>query len=242
MIRIKWLIVVVVAVGLVGGSAYGQKPAPMPGKFPTAPAAAQPAQTETTRDEARIRALQKELRDVLTKLADEMENLNRPPDTASPAVAEAIKARHRAIQAGLDLCLTAGERVAVLEKGVAAFKRFEKALTQAQKDAGFSPLAVLTARAARIEAEITLERARSSPEPDRVGQVRIESAGTNLRDGRILKLLDFYPGQMLSYAQKQSAEARLERAFPKLDVAVDITDNPLDGFKDIIVRIRKREK
>jgi hypothetical protein len=235
-------LIAVVAVGMIAGTAFGQKPVPKPEKPAPALPSVQPAQPEASRGAARIRTLQKELRDVLTKLADEMEKLNRPADTASPIVAEIIKARHRAIQADLDLCVTDSDRVAVLEKGATAFKKFEKAVSQAQKDGAGSPFAVLTVRAARIEAEISLERARPLPEPDRVGQIRIESGGTNLRDGRILKPLDLYPGKVLTFPQKEEAEKRLKQAFPKFDVAVDIEDNPLDGFKDITVRIRKREK
>jgi outer membrane protein TolC len=64
------------------------------------------------------------------------------------------------LRAELDLCERDKDRIAVLEKFVAAMKRFEEAMTKLLQVGQASPVEVLKAKLGRLEAEIALERAR----------------------------------------------------------------------------------
>jgi outer membrane protein TolC len=64
-------------------------------------------------------------------------------------------------QARLDMCESEKERITLLEEAVAQAKNYEKHAEQRYK-AGVAPQSdALTATAARLEAEIALERAKS---------------------------------------------------------------------------------
>ncbi len=65
------------------------------------------------------------------------------------------------LNAELDLCQSEKDRVAVLEKFVAALKQFEKQVAEQYKGGLAPPSAPLKAKLARLEGEIALERARA---------------------------------------------------------------------------------
>jgi outer membrane protein TolC len=65
------------------------------------------------------------------------------------------------LNAELDLCERDKDRIPVLEKFVAAMKRFEEHVTEAHKSGTRSSGEVLKAKLARLEAEIALERAKA---------------------------------------------------------------------------------
>jgi len=75
--------------------------------------------------------------------------------------AEVHEANLAALNAELDLCQRDKDRVTVLEKFVAAMKRFEEMAAQQHKAGLVPPSALLKAKLARLEAEIALEHTRA---------------------------------------------------------------------------------
>jgi hypothetical protein len=110
--------------------------------------------------DARLKELLKERLATLKDFASQTKEAYRigPPGGVSPAD---VTAANRAVyQAELELCDTDKERVAVLEKWLAAAKKWEKTVEEMVKGQAYAPREVLKAKAERLEVEIALRRVK----------------------------------------------------------------------------------
>jgi multidrug efflux system membrane fusion protein len=127
--------------------------------------AAQPpkkAPPESTQPSAKIKELLKERHAVLTKAAAQIADLYKAGKIAPN---EWIKAQRAVIDAGLDLCESQAERIALLRQDVKQAEEMHR-ITQKQAETGQAlPMEALQARVAVLDAQIRLlreeERAKS---------------------------------------------------------------------------------
>ncbi len=108
-------------------------------------------------DSDKAKALLKERLATVKLVADRLEAGYK---AGSVPVAELMQAAEAVLKAELDLCETAKERVAVLEKLAEAAKRREGLVEKMVKAATATGTDMLRAKMSRLEAEIALERAR----------------------------------------------------------------------------------
>jgi hypothetical protein len=112
--------------------------------------------------ETKVQSLLKERLAVLRELAEELKEQSKK-GTVSPL--PAMRANQQVFKAELELCETAKERVAVLEKGVETAKELEK-LVASHVESGALPKGNLqSARVERLDAEIALEREKAKLSP-----------------------------------------------------------------------------
>jgi hypothetical protein len=77
--------------------------------------------------------------------------------------------------------------------------------------------------------------------PIRVGRIRIEGNDTT-PDGAIMKMLNFFPGQVLEYPELEKGRTRLEKAgFPMVAVEVIPIEND-SQFVDVLIKVVEKER
>lgn len=114
--------------------------------------------SRTSKKSTRLRELQKERLAVLREIAAQMTASYQ----AGIAPFERLQKSSRAVlDAELALCESSAERIAVAEKIVALEREAEKNVKARHEVGAGTSDEVLTARAARLEAEITLERLKA---------------------------------------------------------------------------------
>ncbi|MDB5309193.1 MAG: sigE 19 [Gemmataceae bacterium] len=235
--KTKWVAAVVLTtgLGLTGVGVFGQRSSFKPVEPSGAPIL-EPPPAPVKQATAAIRDLQKARLEALTKLADLLEKSFLAG--LGTTVSEMVEARRQAVEVELELCDKVGDRVAVLERWVAAGKRLEEMAVRMRQAGSATEVHVLAARAARLQAEIALARSREPGQPDRVGRIIVE--GKIGDDLKIMKLLGLYPGQVLPYPALEEARKRLEKAYPNAtnppEIVVEIGD-PASRYKDIVVRV-----
>jgi RNA polymerase sigma factor (sigma-70 family) len=106
----------------------------------------------------RVQALLKERLAILQGMQSRAEKLYQ---TGQASKGEVQQINLRVLKAGLDLCATDKERVAVHEKVVAVLKAIEQRAGELARRGAAAPGTLLEARLNRLEAEIALERARA---------------------------------------------------------------------------------
>jgi hypothetical protein len=145
----------VMMVGFAVGVLVGGGPAAAQEPKPTAPGKVVADEGEP----AKVKALLKERLEVLREMEKALKNSYESFGTVP--LERVLQASRKVIQAELELAETAAERVALREKAVAIAKEIEKIL-KTRHDAGTVPIyEYLEAKAARLEAEIALERERA---------------------------------------------------------------------------------
>jgi len=133
-------------------------------QLPTIAHAAERQNQLQTGSNEKLRALLMERYDVLKTLA---ENLNQQLGQGRAGISEVRNATIAMFYAEADLCATDSERVKVYEKVVATLREQEES-TARQVDAGWLPrIEVLRAKAARLEAQIGLEKQKLAQETSR---------------------------------------------------------------------------
>jgi hypothetical protein len=106
----------------------------------------------------KLKALQRERVETLTKLASYLEESYK---TGATGLEQLLEARQRVAKAELALCETSAERIAVRERVVQEAKEYESRIS-GTVDAGGRPIGdLLKAKARRLKAEIALEQERS---------------------------------------------------------------------------------
>ena len=121
--------------------------------------AAPPASDGTPKDKGtRLKALLTERLAVAREAAALVDRAFRDGTGSFTQVHEANLA---VLNAELDLCERDKDRIPVLEKFVAAMKRFEEYVAEGHKAGARSDGEMLKAKLARLEAEIALERAKA---------------------------------------------------------------------------------
>ena len=106
-------------------------------------------------------ALMQERLEALKKVVEVQEQMRSMGVGISDNLQALSDAQDELLAAELELCTTRQERIAALEKNLAAHQQQEK-ITFARYDKGSSTAAeMLTAKAGRLKAEIALERAKA---------------------------------------------------------------------------------
>jgi RNA polymerase sigma factor (sigma-70 family) len=113
---------------------------------------------ERPSNSSKLQALLKERLEAVRKIADRVQQLNK---VNAASLEEVRQANRRVYQAELDLCETAKDRVAVLEKIAKVYREEEEYLSQLGKQGAASQGVVLEATVSRLEAEIALEREKA---------------------------------------------------------------------------------
>ena len=121
---------------------------------PARPAGDGPPRTK----DVNVKELLKERLAVLRELSD---LTTKDYETGRGSFDRVHQAARAVLDAELELCESGKERLAILEKIVAQAKESEKTAEQRYKTGNAPRSDVLTATAARLEAEIALERAKS---------------------------------------------------------------------------------
>jgi len=110
---------------------------------------------EVAPDQSKITALLTERRDVLKKRQREFEQMHR---LGSVKVDDVRRASHEVLDAELALTEDREKRIALRQQQVNVMKRMERASSDKINAGVGSPVDLLTTRAARLQAEVELER------------------------------------------------------------------------------------
>jgi RNA polymerase sigma factor (sigma-70 family) len=124
---------------------------------PAAPAPAKPDAKRAAPD-AKLRAILEERLATLRAVAEHAEKLLQQSPNAT--FESLLQARLNVQRAEMDLCESDKERLAILEKHVTQCKEVEAISERLRKQGFLPPIDVLRAKAARLEADAALERAR----------------------------------------------------------------------------------
>ena len=121
-------------------------------------AAASPQAPAAEAKDSKLQGLLKERLATLREIAAQTDQAYR---AGQATMEQVVQANQSLLAAELDLCASAKERIAILQKGVELAKQQEEVAMQRSR-AGVAPAYVpLKAKVNRLEAEIALERAKA---------------------------------------------------------------------------------